>query len=153
MTLKLATEAEYHDIRRMTLAFKAKSPYASFPHTETKLDYLIDQFISGPHNERICILSMDGDKAVGLIAGVTSEFLWNEEIKFAAELMWWVDPEYRQSTRGKELKKAFEYWSRLVKTWGGQLSLLNDKSMDRLEKFYKRDGYIPMERSYLKEWR
>jgi GNAT superfamily N-acetyltransferase len=152
MTLRLATEADREDIRRMALAFKAESPYAGIPHTKKKLEHVISSFINGDKTKLVAILAVHEGKPVGMVAGVVSEFIWNEDVH-ASEIVWWLDPKYRRDKLGLELKEAYEYWAWKVGCSHTHMSLLNDKSMDRLERFYRRNGYEPMERSYLKRIR
>lgn len=68
----------------------------------------------------------------------------------ALEMFWYILPEYR-GTGGVRLLKRFEEWAREQGCDEVVMILLECSMADKLDKFYQRIGYAPMERSYRKE--
>lgn len=144
MTLKLAEATDLPDIVDMALKFAAVSPYSELPIEQEKIEELILSMLKD-RNKTIIVLYMKDDKPVGMLAGMTSEMLFNREL-LASEVIWWVEPEHR-SRKSFALKEAYEYWAKRVGAKYIQMSNLNDK---RVEQFYERTGYKLTERAYLK---
>jgi GNAT superfamily N-acetyltransferase len=70
----------------------------------------------------------------------------------ASELLWYVKPEWRGNTGGTALYRAFEKeaWER----GAGMLAvahLLEGGTPDILRRFYLREGFKPVEKTYMKE--
>lgn len=96
------------------------------------------------------IARCDGER-VGMIAGIIVPHIWAPGIRMLTEAFWWVRPEWRGSSAGYRLLKAFDAAGEAegVDFIGLQLephSDVSDASMARL-------GYRPSERCFLKETR
>lgn len=148
--LHLAEHDDIPDITRMCLAFKAASPYAFLETSQDQVRQTILRLIEGDKNENVVVLAKEGNKTVGMVAGVAQPFLFSNE-RVAGELVWWVDPEHRKSTHGKELHAAFEFWAAKVGAAVVTMALLEDKRADKITKLYERKGYTLAERAFLKK--
>jgi GNAT superfamily N-acetyltransferase len=69
----------------------------------------------------------------------------------AAELLWYVLPDYRKSRGALELLAAFEYWAREVAKVGViTMSNMTNTSAEMTNKLYLRRGYKLSEQTYFK---
>jgi GNAT superfamily N-acetyltransferase len=151
-SLKVATEEDFADVKRICLEFFAASIYNEHGIEEDKVDDLIFEYIRNP-TERVAILAvLEGNTPCGLVAGTKSTILFNHAT-VASEVVWWVDKEHRRSGVGLQLLGALEYWAlHIAKAdYVQMVSLVDDKS-DYLDTTYKRFGYQPVEKAYLKKW-
>lgn len=146
MTLRLATDDDRAEIKRMALLFKEASPYSDLPLEEEKVDHVITKLLSDDRSHSMVILAISGEKPVGVLAGTCSEFLWNTQ-RHSTEIIWWMDPGHRKGKLGKTLKDAFEYWSKNVAGCTHNHMTALDP---RVGKYYIKSGYSKVEESYLK---
>lgn len=139
--IRLATEADLPELYRMACLFKANSPYADIPEDEAKIKSFILALLKDKKDKSIVLIADHG-----MIAGTTAEFMWNTQ-KHSAELVWWVDLGHRGKL-GKDLKSAYEYWSKNVAgCTHSHMAALDD----RVGRLYEKDNYRRTETSYLKE--
>lgn len=67
----------------------------------------------------------------------------------AIEIFWFVEPESRG--RGMDLMKAFEDWAKMIGCKRITIAHMMDSFPERLNKIYRRKGYLPLEIHYRKE--
>ena len=148
--LKIATWDYLPDILEMCQKFHENTPFNGIEeYNESRVTDIIISIIEDPAN-KIAILLVDDGKAVGMVLGVTSTSIFNYG-KVATELAWWVDPEYR-GKKSLELMKAYEYWAtNVAKCSVVQMSLLENDTTESVDRLYKRKGYSPVERAYIKK--
>lgn len=119
------------------------------------------QFVeAGPYKEHVNFISIKmvilaclskesifiEDSGKGMILGIVAPFVYGT-IPVATELAWWVSPEARNSSIGKELFDTFENWA---KEQG--CKLITMISLDeQVGKYYEKRGYRLSERAYIKE--
>lgn len=145
MSLRIANVNDLDTVVQLCFKFQQESPYRNLSYNYTKVKEVCLKMITGNKNEYIVLLSPNG-----ILAGLcTSPFLFSDT-KVASELVWYVEPEYR-GTEGKHLHQAFEYWAKRVGCTLINMVLLEDENSERMNKIYKRKGYSPVERSYIKE--
>lgn len=95
----------------------------------------------------LAVVDVDG-KVVGFIAGVVSPLLGNRNALIAAELAYYVEPEYRG--RGVRLLSFYE---RLVKAKGikyNSMMSLQSSKPEAANEIYRRFGYHHTETTFLK---
>jgi len=147
MHLSLATLEDLPFVERMARDFANEYPFPAELNLQKIQDTCRD-FLSKDKNEFIVVLAND-PHPIGMLAGRTIELLFSSE-KIAVEMMWWVDKDYRTGNTGWELMKAFEYWAGVVGCKYVQMASVQTDIGERLDKVYKRKGYILAERNYLK---
>lgn len=145
MNLKLASMSDLETVVKLVAIFVKNSPYKNEVYDEDKVRGVVRNLLLDK-NKGIVILLMKDDVPVGFIGGFLTEMVFSRE-PVAAELFWWVDPQYR-SRKSLMLKEAFEYWSRRVGAKKIQMSSTVDN--DKVARYYERTGYDPFERSFLK---
>lgn len=86
----------------------------------------------------------------GFCIGVRSPMMMNHAVTVGAEMAWWVEPEYRGTSAGLGLLKAIEERARDegVELWS--MVLLDSVEPEKIDKIYRRMGYKPAEKVYLK---
>lgn len=85
---------------------------------------------------------------IGLIVGAITPHLFNPKIKILAELLWWVDPAYRNTRAGYLLLKQFVSWGRKNVDW---VTFSLEENSPVNEKTIIKQGFRKMEHSYLIE--
>lgn len=145
--LKLATEEDFPEILRMARAFHEVSPYKDLPFDEDSCSHIFNMYLRGDKSEIIIILAKD-EYTYGMIIGVANTLPFTSA-KVSTEMAWWVDYDYRGSKDSLLLKKAYEDWAVRVGAKLTQMAMLDEVA--NLDKFYRRQGYRPAERSYIKE--
>jgi hypothetical protein len=85
---------------------------------------------------------------VGLIAGFVTPHFFNPEIRVLAEMFWWVDVEFRNTSAGSRLFAEFLNWGKENADW--VTMVLEHNSPVREETLLKR-GFRLQERSYVYE--
>lgn len=146
--LKIATDNEAEDLIRLSTAFFEASPYAKFGVSKKKVAETVHSFVNGNKLELMPIALMHGSKAVGVLAAIANENIFNRR-KVCMELIWWVDPEYRGYKQAKMMVDAYEYWAK-VKI-DAQIVQLVSLEWNDMGKFYTKLGYEKAESAYIKE--
>lgn len=99
----------------------------------------------------ICLLLVEGIQPVGFLAAAVSSF-FSAPIKIAAELAWYVHPDHRG--RGAALLDEFEAWARergCAACGLGMNEFPDPRRSEALARLYRRNGYDPFERAFLKK--
>lgn len=150
--VRLGTMNDMEDLVRMSILFHSESPFNNREADDEDVRGLVENLLSRTHQDAIVLVSVDGNRCVGMIAGVATKCLFNKE-RFSSEVVWWVDKEFRSSTRGKDLVTAYQYWSEHVaKCHMDVMTALADDREKVLGRYYTRQGYYKMETAYLKEY-
>lgn len=122
------------------------SPYSKSEFNPLKVLDLIDGIIKGDKSKGIILVATDDlDNPIGLLMASTSQAAFNYNL-IAQEIIWWVEPLFRKSHSGMALYKAFNYWADQINCTQRVMSTTDE----RLDKFYKRQGYSTKEVMYIK---
>jgi RimJ/RimL family protein N-acetyltransferase len=144
--LKLITEDELADTVRMAVDFFHASPYKPYGVDEAEVTALAAQFLNRP-KDKTCFLLMVNDEPHGMLAAISAKNIFNK-FKTCAELVWWIDPEYRNFKYSTLMLDAYEYWAKEV--IGAQLIQMVCLD-DKLHNLYTRRGYAKAENAFVKE--
>jgi hypothetical protein len=151
-TLKIAEPDDVKTLEPLLLAFFKMSPYQDLNLDLGKcLRNLMSMCIDRKNS--IVLLSMEGDKIVGLIAGTKILPVFSSD-PVALELAWFVYPEYRKSPRGIELLDGYEEWAKLVGCKASQFSLLAsvDPEDTDVSKLFKMRGFKHTEQMFQRSY-
>lgn len=141
MDIRIATIDDLDLVVNMFCRFGENSPYKNYVGKE-QITNVMKNILEADNNEKIILLHGE----VGMIIGIATPFLYGPHI-VATELAWWVNPEARNSSVGKELLNAFEFWAKRV-----GCTLITMISLDdQLGNYYEKRGYSLFERAYMKE--
>lgn len=139
--IRKATQEDIDLLIEMGIKFAEASPYKTY-YTKDKLRTIAD-FSS---REMIGFIAFIDEDKRGMLVGYGSEFLLGK-VKVATEIAWWVNPEDRKTSVGKELLQAFEQWAKEQ-----DCKLITMISIDdTLGSYYEKCGYKLTERTYMKE--
>lgn len=129
---------DFDEVYSMALKFaKEYSPYWN----EDTLRTLVEVFLIGAG--KVCFIF----PGKGMIAGAITPFILDNNKLMATEVAWWVEPEYRNQSIGKELLEIFEDWAKF-----SGCQLITMVALDKeLGKYYKSRGFKLYEQAYMKE--
>jgi len=129
-----------------------ESPYSKFSIDSAYLHLFVVNHLEGSITDKVMVLLKDGDKIVGLLAGIIDNaHPMTYSCKVANELIWWVDPHYRGSPDSFALIEAYEQWAKELKCTHIHLAHFENDLGKKVSKYYKNMGYKKVEVSYLKE--
>lgn len=138
--IRKATIEDVNALTEMGIKFGEASPYKDY-FTKDKVRTIADLCAQN----LIDFVAFIDDQNKGMIVGHASKFLLGE-VKVATEIAWWVNPEDRKTSVGKELLEAFEQWAK-----DEGCKIISMISIDEtLGTYYEKCGYKLTERSYMK---
>lgn len=147
-SLRLATLDDIPYLLELAKTLYETSGWDMIPVDYTKGRAMFEKFIVEGQKDALVLISHDNGKAVGVLAAYSFVPLFSNS-KVAVEVLWYLDPAYR-GRRGVDMKKAYEYWAKLVGAEFCQYGVLST-SPDGLEKLYQREGMKFSEKVYMKK--
>jgi GNAT superfamily N-acetyltransferase len=91
------------------------------------------------------------EQLIGGIVGMLSPVWFNQNARTATELAWWVDEEYRHTSAGIKLYRAFEQWATEQGADAIVMSDLVIRDAAPAENLFKKLGFTTVERSHIKK--
>lgn len=147
-TLREATYLDLDELLRMGRAFHAVTGAADLiPLDEDTLERTFVGLIDSPVGTVIVAEAHTG--LCGAVGGMLHPSYLNSNHLTGQELFWWVDPEHREGV-GRTLFDALEDWARGQGANSFMMITLDALEPERVAALYKRRGYRPAERLYLK---
>lgn len=149
ITVRQATVADVCHIVRMGRAF-----WAAIPHTQG-IVYCPDSLAATCGemlSQDMLIYACDGAKPVGAVGGLCCPLFANRDHLIAAELFWWVEPEYRDSGIGRKLLAAFENAAIAAGAISLSMMAVQGLETEKAEALYQKCGYSPTEKTWSKSW-
>lgn len=98
----------------------------------------------------MCLVS-ESDQVTGFIIGMIFRCPFNQMVKMASELAWWVKPEFRQSSAGIKLLKALQDSAKENGAESLTMICLETINPDQVQGIYERMGYSQTERAFLRK--
>lgn len=150
--LKLATWDHLPDIMEMAEKFHSASPYRDTEEfDDSRVAEIVIPAIESPIDRIVLILEdTEARRAVGMLIALATQSTFSRS-KVAGELAWWVNPE----NRGKDSLKlidAYLYWAENVaKCDTIQMALLEDETVEKVTRVYRRKGFVPAERAFIRK--
>jgi N-acetylglutamate synthase-like GNAT family acetyltransferase len=99
-------------------------------------------------NHTLLVAEQEG-QLVGMIAGILVPNIYNKDYIGLQEMFWWVVEEARTSSAAIRLYGAFEERAKDLEV--DFISMVSTVYTPTLENYYKKQGYKPVETSYIKE--
>tara|TARA_B100001094_G_scaffold332932_1_gene407395 strand:+ start:7224 stop:7691 length:468 start_codon:yes stop_codon:yes gene_type:complete len=119
------------------------------PWIEEQTSKVLDNLIN--HSESGVIIAQDKDgKVIGTTAGLKTDLWLAPCSSVGVELFWYVYPEHRKTRAGYLLFQALEAWAKDVGCDALTMVALDHLEADKIAKVYRRKGYEPIERAYIK---
>lgn len=145
--IRLATHQDLGACLKMGALFFDESSFAE----ELEFDYesvekTLWALIDGP--DSVLFISEVGGKINGMAGALAYSHYFNSRAKTAQELFWWVDESVRGGSAGIRLLQALESWAKSLDC--STMTMICLPIDSPAEEIYKRVGYRPSERSYIK---
>jgi N-acetylglutamate synthase-like GNAT family acetyltransferase len=87
----------------------------------------------------------------GAIIAIKNQNIWCPKVRELNELLWWVEPEYRNGTIGGRLWKAFDNEANEMLNRGDIHCVITSISASGPLIDYSKRGYVPVGASFVKE--
>lgn len=149
LNVRLATLDDVDDIIRLATMIGVNSMFSKLSVDLTKLRGSITDFVLDKSGDRFVLVSVDGDKVVGSVAGYCYAPLMTHE-KIAVEVLLALDEEFKTLGRGKEMMDAYEYWAKMKGCRQIQYGFLTEGADPRMKKMYERRGFTMGEETFYK---
>lgn len=145
--VRSANSGDVQSIVRMGRAFWDAIPYNDgIPYCPDSLAMTCGQMIS----QGLLIYAHDGAEPVGAVGALCSPLFVNRDKLMAAELFWWVQPEYRNSGVGIQMVARLEEAARKAGVHRLSMMAVEGLEIDKAAAMYERFGYSPAERTWSK---
>lgn len=95
-------------------------------------------------------LAIQNNTPVGIAGALIYPLYFNPSHEVVQELFWWLNPETRGSGAGEKLFQNMQDWAKDNQASAVFMIALDDRRVDKMDKFYRRAGFRPMERTYMK---
>lgn len=148
--LRLALESDEDRVLQLAMNFfhAANLPYGGV--SEDKARTTIQNCTSHLIKESVLICWEEDGELQGCLAGQLTEVMFNYNL-VATEFMWWIEPAYRKGEAASKMLGAFEYWAEFNGCKYVQMAGIQNDYSKALERYYKRNGYVNAENTYVKE--
>lgn len=147
-SIRPAIQSDLNQIVKLGLNFhKASGLEAVFPFDPKSLRRTLRHMVESP-SAGIVVIETDG--AIKGAAGFqASKSFFNETIKVGQERFFWIEPDLR-GFDGIKLLHALEQEAKVCGCTRFAMVSLNNLKPEQLDKFYRRQGYEPLEHVYVK---
>ncbi len=146
--VRLANPDDVPVIVDLMREFHRDSPYKAVIFDKNKSKNFILGVIKGNVRDHICLVALRENTPIGFIVGAIGETPFSTD-KIASELGWFVRKEARGTKASYLLFKAYEDWAYRAGAKIVQSAYLPSLTPG-LDRFYDREGYRPVEQSYIK---
>jgi GNAT superfamily N-acetyltransferase len=150
ITVRRAETLDLPSCLDMTARFHAASPISGVaPFDRDGMAVTLREMLANP---RAGIwLALVDDAPVGIAGALLYPLYFNPAYEVAQELFWWLNPDARGSGAGEKLFQTLQTWAKDNGASAVFMIALADNRVDKMDCFYKRAGFQPMERTYMKE--
>lgn len=100
--------------------------------------------------DMLILVAEDAGKIIGITGALLYPMYFNPAKLVAQELWWYLTPETRGGPASKMLFQTIEKWAKDKGAEAMFMIALADARVDTMAKVYKRNGYTPAERTYMK---
>ena len=148
-TVRAATPEDMPSYMDLAAAFVATTPISHIvPFNRDRTNTFVQNSLDNP--DMLILVAEDDGKIIGITAAMTYPMYFNPDKLVAQELWWYLTPEARGGPASKMLFQTIEKWAKAKGAEAMFMIALADARVDTLAKVYKRSGYVPVERSYVK---
>jgi ribosomal protein S18 acetylase RimI-like enzyme len=148
MKIRHAASEDLARIAEMGRPFWEMTPLAEMiPYDPASVEYYSQLMME---SGVLLVVEIDGT-VVGAAGALTMPALGNFNYLVAAELFWWIEPEYRSSGVGRALLAALEDALRTRGAKVFSMVAFENIEVDRVSSIYERSGYKRTERTFSKD--
>jgi hypothetical protein len=149
-TVRFMEEDDIPSIILMFERWHLQCKYKEASFNEKKVDKWLRSVVDGDKTKEVLLVWDYEGHPSGVLCGLATALPFSEDV-VCAEYFWYIEEGFRQFGGAKLLWEAYEYWAtNVVKAKGIQMAALDGMKEKALERVYKRKGYEPVERSYIK---
>lgn len=139
----------------MTARFHAASPISNVaPFDRDGMAVTLKEML--PNSRAGVWLALQDRTPVGIAGALLYPLYFNPAYEVVQELFWWLNPDARGSGAGEKLFRSVQDWAIDTGAVAVFMVALDDDRVSKMDKFYRRAGFCPMERTYMKgaqSWR
>jgi GNAT superfamily N-acetyltransferase len=136
----------------MTAQFHAASPIAEVaPFDRDGMAVTLKEMLLNPRAG--VWLALQNNAPVGIAGALLYPLYFNPAYEVVQELFWWLAPGARGSGAGEKLFRSVQDWAGDMGASVVFMVALDDGRVSKTDKFYRRAGFHPMERTYMKGFR
>lgn len=155
INVRRAEPADLPSCLDMTARFHAASPVSDVaPFDRDGMAVTLKEMLSNPRAG--VWLALQDRTPVGIAGALLYPLYFNPAYEVVQELFWWLDPVARGSGAGEKLFRNVQDWAKDTGAVAVFMVALDDDRVSKMDKFYRRAGFSPMERTYMKgagSWR
>ena len=147
--IRLATRYDIPRLLEIVEAYAYENPIKKLGHTKNHHPKHVEELLFG-------IILGKGfayidDNMRGAIVALKNRNIWAPNVIELNELLWWVEPEYRNGTVGGRLWKAFDDHAELMLKNGEIDFVITSISANGPLIDYRKRGYHPVGAAFVKE--
>lgn len=147
--VRRAEPADLPSCLDLTARFHAASPISDVaPFDRDGMAVTLKEMLVNPRAG--VWLAVQDDRPVGIAGALLYPLYFNPAHEVVQELFWWLNPEARGSGAGEKLFQSVQDWAKDNGASVIFMVALDDDRVDKMDKFYRRAGFNPMERTYMK---
>ena len=150
INITIATQKDDDAVISVLKRFAQEQPFNKLKvEAEQYNDHHVRKVLYGIRSQGVLLLAHKDSEIAGIFMAVKAPDLWVPNIRVMTELVWWVNPEHRQSSAGIRLLKEYtKIGEQMVKQ--GEIStftmtLLENSPVANIEK----RGWRPVETNYV----
>lgn len=142
--MRAVNKFDIPSLREMIREFRSESPLSFLRQIddEANFDGLITRIIAGAGVAFI-------EEGKGFILGVVAPSVWSPDVLLLSELAWYVRPEYRNSTVGYRLMKAYIDAGKAMKESGRVKAFTIAKMVSSPDIKYQKFGFSKLEETWI----
>lgn len=149
ISVRRAEPADLPSCLDLTARFHAASPISGVaPFDRDGMAVTLREMMVNPR-AGVWLAILDG-QPVGIAGALMYPLYFNPAYEVVQELFWWLNPEARGSGAGENLFQSIQDWAKDMGANVIFMVALDDSRVGKMDKFYKRAGFHPMERTYMK---
>lgn len=149
IVIRRADPADLPSCLDLTARFHAASPISDVaPFDRDGMAVTLKEMLVNPRAG--VWLAVQDDLPVGIAGALLYPLYFNPAHEVVQELFWWLNPEARGSGAGEKLFQSVQDWAKDNGASVIFMIALDDGRVDKMDRFYKRAGFHPLERTYMK---
>ncbi len=150
MIVRPATQADDDAIIEILKQFAEEQPFGKLKiHASAYNDHHVRKVLSAIRTGGLCLLATEKEQIVGVFMSAVLPDVWLPNMRIMNELVWWVDPQHRDSSAGLRLLKEYtKIGEKMVKK--GDIHTFTLTLLETSPKLnIQKRGWIPIETNYV----
>ena len=149
VSVRIPTAEDIPAYMDLAAAFVAKTPISHIvPFDRQGTAEFVLAALDNPN--MLILVAEEAGKIIGITGALSYPMYFNPSKLVAQELWWYLTPSARGGPASKMLFQTIEKWAKAIGAEAMFMIALSNERVDTMEKVYKRSGYAPVERTYVK---